>query len=387
MQLDRQTRWTLLLGFMVLSLASLRSLPVMPFGADFRNIAAYHQCARDVSPYLISGPDCGDPWGRGFLYPPLLFEVFRWTRWFALEKAIAIWASFQFGLLALLFGFWVKLEHPRREGRLEIAIFTGLLLFEYPLIFLIERGGSDVWALLLAMAGAVLLQRERALAAGVAFGVAAAYKLYPGVAGAVLALGLFFAAPSKRPRRDAPWLRFTGGVGLGLLGVSLVLFRETRVFVTRVMPALSQSSTPPCEYNHSLVGAAGDYPNLGRLLFLGLAAVWVYAAARALSRRDYLAAVAGAFAISTYLQGTSWDYNLVTVYPLLLLCFLRGRAAGRWGVLWVGLIGFVGERAFYVTSAHPDSWVLVHLAIQIWFLVSAALEVAHSEPTQVAAAA
>lgn len=373
---DRHTRWMLLLGLMVLSLASLRSIPFMQFGADFRNIYAFEQCARDVSPYALTGSDCGDPWNRNFVYPPLLFQAFRWARWLSLEAALRTWAVVQFVLFAGVLACWVHLQRPRREFRVEAVLFSGLLLFEYPLSFLIERGGSDAWAVLLATLGAWFLRREQALLAGAAFGVATAYKIYPGIAALVLGLALFCAAPDKRPRLSASWFGFALGVALSFAAACLLSFRDSELYFTQVLPKISHNASGACEYSHSLVGSAGDYPNLGRLLFAGVAATWIYAGARALKRGDALAAVAGALAISTYLQGTSWDYNLVTTYPLLVLLFVRGQRHGRWRALWVGLVAVIGERAFYTKLAQPDSLVLLHLALEVLFLILAALELA-----------
>src|SRR5207244_8199294 len=113
-------------------------------------------------------------------------------------------------------------------------------------------------------------------------------------------------------------------------------------------------------------------PNFTLALFGSIVAVWVWAAGRAFARGDVAAGVAGALAVSTYLQSTSWDYNLVTTYPLLVVMFLRARQSGRWGVLAIGLIGIIGERQIYQAPQATLLTPAFHVGVQLAFLLLSA---------------
>ena len=73
----------------------------------------------------------------------------------------------------------------------------------------------------------------------------------------------------------------------------------------------------------------------------------MWGGARAIARGDMALALAGALAVSTYLQATSNDYNLITTYPLLLLLFLRAQRTNRWTLLVLGLFAIAGDRQLF----------------------------------------
>ena len=78
--LDKRTKFLLLVGFMVVCMASLAAIPVLdPWGMDMHNIHVFQQCSGSSgqSPYLINAKVCGDKLGRPFYYPPFLFAFFR----------------------------------------------------------------------------------------------------------------------------------------------------------------------------------------------------------------------------------------------------------------------------------------------------------------------
>jgi hypothetical protein len=101
---------------------------------------------------------------------------------------------------------------------------------------------------------------------------------------------------------------------------------------------------------------------------LPLLAAWCLASIRVLDR-DPLLVFAGAIGISTYFAGTSWDYNLITTYPLLIVVFVRGtgpdRRAGVLALLVLGLVGILGHRAAFMGS---EQALRLHLAFQWAFL-------------------
>ena len=94
-------------------------------------------------------------------------------------------------------------------------------------------------------------------------------------------------------------------------------------------------------------------------------------------------------AVSTFNQRTSWDYNLITVYPLLLLLFLRARRTNHWALLVFGLFTIAGDRRLFSFPAAHLLTPQLQLALELAFLAVAALVVAggdESSPLAEAAA-
>lgn len=78
-------------------------------------------------------------------------------------------------------------------------LFLPLLLFSYPLIFLIQRANIELILWLIVALGIVADRRNLAIPAAILFGLAAAIKLYP-----ILLLGLFLKPKATRSRNDLP---------------------------------------------------------------------------------------------------------------------------------------------------------------------------------------
>jgi hypothetical protein len=395
--IDRRAKFLILVAFLVVSIGSLRSLPALtPWGADLQNLLLYHHCAIGRSPYTVSAHECGDPWNRGLYYPPLLFRSYIWTRSLTLHVAIRIWTVFQIAAFLGVLVLWSRRlaaadtrwagPEPRAEDRTdlrwEIPIFCGLLLFQYPFAFTLERGGSDVWAVVAVTLAALFLVKKQHFAAGVALGLATAYKLYPLFACAVIVSGLLLAAWRSSPgatwrlrlRSSTAALSVAAGAALTFAAVFLVFWRDSRRYFFAVLPEFSTTLPWTTPISHSLTSVAGaGHAGFARLVFAGVAGVWVWAAGRAFQRGEIATPVAGALALSTYLQATSYDYNLVTTYPLLLLTFLKARATDRWGVLALGLLSIVGERQLFADQKGVLLNPTTHVLLQVAFLVQSAV--------------
>ena len=389
--MDRRAKFLAVLAFLIVSISSLRTLPFLrPWGADLHNLVVYQHCTEGRSPYSIGGRDCGDLWGRDLAYPPLLYHCYRWVRPLSLDTAMQIWTVFQVAAFTAILYAWAR-RIPKREKReddWEIALFGGLLLLQYPLVFSLERGCTDVWAVLCVTGAAWLLVRRYFVYAGVALGLATAYKLYPLFSCVVIALGLCLGAWGRalRSRERWDWVRLSGGALLAFVAVFLIFFDDSRRYFFDVLPAFAKRGNPLVVFSHSLASTVGpEFPNFTLALFGSIVAVWVWAAGRAFARGDVAGAVAGALAVSTYLQGTSWDYNLVTTYPLLVVMFLRARQSGRWGVLAIGLIGIIGDRQIYQAPEPALLTPTFHIAIQVAFLILSAVVVATTAPSESAA--
>lgn len=96
------------------------------------------------------------------------------------------------------------------------------------------------------------------------------------------------------------------------------------------------------------------------LLLSWLVAAWVG------MDREPLLIFAGALAISTYFSSTSWDYNLITAYPLLLLVAARAVAKDgnlSWKLASIASVAMLvaGRGAFT-----PTGQLLGQVAVLIW---------------------
>ncbi len=387
--IDRSAKFSILVAFLVISTASLRYIPFMkPLGLDLMNIVVYQKCASHSSPYLIDATVCGDSLGRGMYYPPFLFHSFRWLRGLTLDRAMHVWTPvLLLAMVGILF-VWVRLiaRPPRGNRPWEVPIFCGLILFQYPFVFEVERGQTDVVALLFFTAGCFFFVRRKPWIAGALLGLATAYKLYPLFACAIIALGLLLARLKKGSRPNADWLRF----GLGALGafaaINLAFYSDSKLYFFKILPQVSAMYTPASTWVHahsftSLVGP--DYTPFSWAFCAGLVGLWGWATSRAILSDELPLALAGALAPSTYFSAFTFDYNLVTIYPLLLLLFLRARRIDRWGLLAFGSVVVFGDRQ---TFANPEAAIFnptMHIALQLAFLTVSAIAVAQPDEPQV----
>ncbi|HXU01108.1 MAG TPA: glycosyltransferase 87 family protein, partial [Polyangia bacterium] len=209
--LDRRTKFLLLVGFMVVCLASLAAIPVLdPWGIDMHNIHVFQQCSGGQSPYLVNAKVCGDKLARPFFYPPFLFAFFRWVRPLSLATTMRIWTVFLIVAFAGIFRIWNRqiVRAPEQGARHETVVFCVLLLVQYPFVFALERGNTDTINVLFYTLAAFLFVRRRIWLAGMAAGLAAGFKLSPIIAVMTLTGGLLVA---RAQAGRWAWLRFGGG--------------------------------------------------------------------------------------------------------------------------------------------------------------------------------
>ena len=304
-----------------LFIGGLWTLGLIPFykpfwGLDFQNIHAFHTCpaARNLGIYVPSGAACGDALGRRLFYPPLLFHGFSWVRLFAFRDAAMVWAGASVALMIVVGGVWVWLDGQLRRGWKLIALisFWLLLLTQFPFVFAIERGNNDIVPVVLWTVAATFFTWSRYGLAGGAAGLAIAAKVYP-----LLALAVVVAGAIRMNWRV--FAKFALGAVVGGLLASALWPGETIRYLTVVLPSFSDQISELLVYSHPLRALPAPFAiGLGALL-LGS---WAAASWRRLGE-ERLLIFAGALAISTYCSSVSWDYNLITAYPLLLLVAAR----------------------------------------------------------------
>jgi hypothetical protein len=375
-----------LFAFMVVSIQSSRTIPFLkPWGADLHNLHVFQKCAHGGSPYPIDAHACGDHWGRPMIYPPVMYRSFFWLRHLTLDQAMYVWCP----LLVLAFSAalyaWIRLvprvRDPRDHDRVPLVVFGALLLFQYPFAFSLERGSTDAPAVVFWTLAAYWFERRKLASAGAAAGLATAYKLYPLFGCVVVGGGMLLAALRRRGFTLLDVARFGGGA-LATFVLANAVQPDAVYYFGTVLPRFAKVVTDPNVFSHAIPSFVGaDFPLFARAAGLLVVALWVYAASESLATRGTLV-LAGALAMSTFGQGTSWDYNLTTTYPLLMALLAEALRTQRVALVSFGVFAICGDRAWF---QHPEGdffnpWV--HAALEVAFIVLAALVLARQEEAQ-----
>jgi len=355
---------------LIASLPSFVTIPFMgPWPLDFQNLWAFHDCVSRNSPYASSGAACGDALGRGMYYPPLLYWAFAWTRWFTFSAASHVWTLAIAIGTALATLAWVPRSSWGGNGSLWTGLFVGLLLAQFPTLFALERGNNDVVVLVLWTIASLLFQSGRAGLAGAVAGLSVALKLYPAIACVVVGVGILVRSirhPAKRRTALAFGAAAAAAAGLAVL----VTIGQSAAYASEVLPWVAAQRPGLTSFGHPLHTLL-EGPGSG-VLTASLLLAWAAAAALTI-HRDPMLVFAGALAISTYFAGTSWDYNLITTYPLFVTLFLRAtvsRSRAASALLILGLLAIVGHRAVFSGS---DATLRIHVGMQWAFLLATGL--------------
>ena len=256
-------RISALILFLVVSIVSVRAIPFMtPWGADLQNLLAYQNCTKDGNPYVIPGAVCGDLWGRRMLYPPLLIHSFFWLRGLTPESATYRWCAFVVVACLGCLWAWRQMSPAQKRDRADWVpvAFALLLLFQFPMVFALERGNMDIWPILGWTAAAFLICRNRLKSAGLVAGLAAAYKLYPAVPCAAVVLGMFWAAFGAKHCRRTNFLRFGVPAIFSFVAAQAMFYREAIWYFTRVLPDFSRKRIDDPLCSHSILATCGVVP-------------------------------------------------------------------------------------------------------------------------------
>jgi uncharacterized membrane protein len=282
-------------------------------------------------------------------------------------------------MLAVSYRYWLRLAAARASW--DVVLFCGLLVFQFPMLFLLERGGTDMVSVLAWTFSAWFLCRRQPLLAGALGGLAAAYKLYPAIPVAVTSYALFASSFRNSAFARTDFLRFGGAAALAFVAINALYRNEAETYFNVVLPLFAATLTPINTCMHALPSLAGpDHDYFPKLVLAGFLSLWCWSAARSLSARPALT-LAALLAMSTFFAATSWDYNLVTVYPVLVLLFLQARRTDRWGTLVFGLFVIVGDRELFLTGWLNLLNPYLHTGLQFAWLVVLAIELAQPAPT------
>ncbi len=294
--------------FLIL-IVSLHDIKVIPFykepGLDFSNNYGFHHCEPGpLSIYKIDPSKCADFEARPYVYPPLLYQLFSWTRMFD-SSASAYWFFIFLHLASFLLVVYIWTE----KNLLSLLFGLGLF-FTYPNLFLFERGNSDMLIVLFWSLSYLAYKKNQYNLTGFLLAVSLFSKLYP-IYSVLILFAFFYDKTNERNQI----LKSSILTGLGIFLISPFLWIE---YVFTVLPAWSGIKLPIFNLAHSFKSIPGS--GIGTIVFALVLLFWIVAARK--SSRQRLGWIwAGGLAISTFNNGVSYDYNLVTIFPLAMLGF------------------------------------------------------------------
>jgi hypothetical protein len=187
----------------------------------------------------------------------------------------------------------------------------------------------------------------------------------------VVLAGAAGLARNGGPAQRMAAMRMAAGLIVSVVATVLAFRTQTQHYAQNVLPVFSAHLPAQSLHSHSVptsFGAAA--PIVSAVIVLA----WCIAAHLTMGTSPE-GVFAGALAISTYVARTSFDYNLITTYPLLV--FLAALAfstepgsRGAAVALFLGLAGITSHREWFGGHA------MAHVALQItWLAVTAAFQI------------
>jgi len=343
----------ILLSFVVL-FVSVLDYKIIPFysrlGLDFSNQYGFHHCQNDSQiVYKTPAVECPDFEARPYVYPPLLYVSYFWTRLFnSNDQAYAFFVFLYLVSFILIIYIW--------SNRSLISILFGIgLFFSFPSLFLLERGNSDLFITLSWSLGYFFYSRRKEWFSGAFLAFSVFSKLYP-VYGIMILFGHIYKNFFKN-------INLVKSFTLSSLFFVLITPYLWFIYLVDVLPKWIKASLPVLNLAHSLK----SLPVGGSLLFFLAVACWFIASLK-VSREKIGFVWSGALALSTFNNGVSFDYNLVTFFPLALYLFdyLRESKSSLLKYLFVGTcFAILGSRYPFQNVESYPKFRLVFIAISM----------------------
>lgn len=344
-----------------------------PFGIDFHNMHAFHNCEVRNQPYGVSGSVCNDI--NDQVYPPVLYWSYFWVRGLDYyPTALFLWVGFIVAAMTTVSFAWFRrasfLDDAKKDAKLYF-LFWPLFLFQYPLFYAMERANNDVVIAIIWSLAAFAFLRKRIFWAGFFAGLAVVTKIYPAIALGIVSLPLLFQMWNER--KGGLWrhsnARFFLGAGVAAVVCLAVTPEQSWLYFTQILPQWSVKRQGRDISVHGVHSVVTNLKWVGPMLAILILGVWSRFSLRWL-RRDPLLVFAGALAISTFIPGISNDYSLVTAYPLFMILFARALTAEDGRAYWLtflgGLVTVLGYRFLWQTPLW--NFVGTHIALQIGWI-------------------
>lgn len=204
-------------------------------GANFRTYRYTAKLASEGQAFYGTAPPGLDEWAV-YLYPPVTtvayypFTVLEWMSGYWLLVGLNVLAGLTVAGAIVYF-----IEGAGRQlGWLDVALIAGLLVVSPFTFGTIYYGNINLLVALALVVGFLWLERDRSVVAGVAFGFAALFKIFPALVGAWLL--------RRRAWRAIGGALAVGGGGL-LAGVAVYGWDPTAVFFTDVLFNRAETAT------------------------------------------------------------------------------------------------------------------------------------------------
>ena len=342
-------RLFILFNFLII-FVSILDYKVIPFyerlGLDLSNQFAFHHCVDDSKVvYKIPAVECPDFEIRPYIYPPLLYAFFSWTRLFD-----SIDFAYYFFVILYIISF-LAIIYIWSDKNLVSILFGLALFFTFPSLFLIERGNSDLFITLSWSLGYYFYSMKKQWKTGVFLAFAVFAKLYPVYSLIVLSGNLI-----KNYVKNIDAIRsFLISAFCFLLMTPYMWF----IYIVDVLPKWMRSSLPMMNITHSLK----SLPFGGGLLFLLILLFWFIASYK-VSNKKIGIVWSACLAISTFSNGVSYDYNLVTFFPFAICMFDYLRKSNYFilNILFLTSCAFVfGTRSIFDPT-------ILYLNARVYFL-------------------
>lgn len=282
---------------------------------------------------LVRIPDCVDldfsysPQGAEFRYPnPPAFAI-ALAPLALLSYQHAWWVMFVLSLLLIGVCCWRSGEAAGLGSRAAV-LFSSAAIGSFPVFVLLVLNHIESIILGLAVYGWLELKRERQIAAGTAWGLAAAFKLFP----------LFWLLTLLLSRR----FRRAGAAGLAcfaavtLISAALIGKSDSYLFLKEVLSQSANYYSSKGNFSLLALGTALHDTRLGWLLTAGGAALLIGWQFRGAVDADK--ALTYSVVGSLLLSPLTWSYNFILLIPCFAVAIGRTAPSAKQELLLVGLI-------------------------------------------------
>lgn len=307
---------------------------------------------------------------RAMVYPPVVLHSFKWVQGMPYKDALSIWVVIIF--ISSLASCWIWIRN--RDYFWGSYIVLGLLMFQFPMGFALERANNDVIVLALGSLAYACFCKNRLFLTGLLLGGATAYKVYPAVTTVVIFLGLTQLNYQKvnLSTLKKSIVKYRGAIFGFIIGTFLpilLFLQDYADWYNNVLPHFMGIKHSPHYTNHNF--QINRMPEVGLLVGLLVLFLWIKKIRKFEDEAKLPILFSFALAIGNYFPGTSNDYNLICSIPFILM-LVRYSSQIRDKVIFGMMVGAVAIlHSFYlfwppfpnVTKIAMHSLVLLVLPI------------------------
>jgi hypothetical protein len=363
--------------YLIFASASYIAIPFYLWrGLDLHNLFVFHNCGEfSNNPYIFSKTNCGDVSNRPMIYPPILYWSFAWMRLVSFRVAEKIWEIAIFGFISSSLALVYHMT-PAKRGQIGALFFGLLLILQFPMMFAMERGNVDALMVGLWVLGAWAFSKSKNYLGWACVTHAAAFKLYPVFGVLVLILGQIFAKNVQAKVWIKTHIKPLVAASVLLLFYCILSYDMTIDYFFNILPKFTGRYAEIAFYSHSVPALLESHLILKLLSWFLLCGSWSFLVCKRILTDSFFV-ICGILSITTFFAGMSFDYNLITAYPLLFALYLRASSKRDWVVLMTGLLFFTGQAGFFLAQrfvrGFPEG---LHIASMMGWLIFVAIYLA-----------